>query len=60
MDLKKIEGILAIVDTYGIPLMEQGVKVTKNVEDDVVVAFLKGGIPEVRKKLDEIEKSQAA
>ncbi len=52
MDIKKIEGIIRIVNDYGVPLMEEGAKITKNPADDMVVALLKGGLPEVLKKIE--------
>ena len=55
MNYQKIDNILAMVERFVLPLAEQGVKMTGNVEDDLVVAFFEGGIPAVRKKLEELE-----
>ena len=55
MDLKKLDTILGIGEDYIVPLAEQGVKMTKNIEDDLAVAFFKGGIREVRQKLQTME-----
>ena len=55
MNYQKIDSILKLVDQFIIPLAEQGVATTKNVEDDLAVAFVKGGIAELRKKLEELE-----
>ncbi len=55
MNFKKLDMIFGIAEDYIIPLAEQGVKMTKNKEDDLAVAFFKGGIAEARKKLQELE-----
>ncbi len=55
MNLKKLDTILGIGEDYIIPLAEQGVKMTNNIEDDLAVAFFKGGIKEVRQKLQTLE-----
>ena len=52
MDESKLQGILKIVVDYGLPLMEQGTKVTKNPYDNYVVALLKGGLPAVVAELE--------
>jgi hypothetical protein len=54
-ELKKVGGILKMVDDFVLPLAEQGAKMTKNPMDDIVVSFLKGGVPSARKKIEELE-----
>ena len=51
---EKIGKVLELANNFLIPLAEQGVEMTKNTEDDLIVALFKGGIPEVQKKLEEI------
>ena len=51
MDYKKIANIIGMVDEYGLPLAEEGVKMTKTPDDDIAVSFFAGGLPAVQKKL---------
>ena len=53
-DLEKIEGIVKMIDNFILPLAEQGAAMTKNPIDDMAVAFLKGGVPALKKKIEEI------
>jgi len=55
----KIVQILEIVVDFGIPLMEQGARASKNPYDDVAVAFVKGGLPEALKRLKELQPQTA-
>ena len=52
MRKEKLAGILGIINTYGIPLMEKGAQATKNPYDNYIVALLKGGLPEVQKTIE--------
>jgi len=54
MDYQKIDNILKLVEQFLLPLAEQGVQMTKQPEDDLALAFIKGGLPELRKKLEEL------
>jgi len=53
MNYKKIADIIGMVDEYALPLAEQGVKMTKTPDDDLVVAFFTGGLPALQKKIEE-------
>lgn len=52
MNKEKLAGILGIINTYGLPLMEKGAEATKNPYDNYIVALLKGGLPEVQKTIE--------
>lgn len=52
MNKEKLAGIIGIINTYGLPLMEKGAEATKNPYDNYIVALLKGGLPEVQKVLE--------
>ena len=57
-DIEKIEDILDMVITYGLPLMEAGASKTGNPYDDLAVAFFKGGLPAVKDKLSTFRQPQ--
>ncbi len=57
-ELEKIDGILKVIDKLVLPLAEKGAEMTKNPIDDLAVAFLEGGVPGARKKIEELLVSQ--
>ena len=54
MDYKKIANIIGMVDEYGLPLAEEGVKMTKTPDDDLMVAMFSGGLPALKQKMQEV------
>ena len=54
-DMEKIKQGVILMNSYLLPLAETGAKASGNPYDNLVVALLKGGLPEVVKEIERLE-----
>jgi len=54
----KIKDVIDFIVTFGLPLMKAGAERTQNPYDNIVVAFVEGGLPKVSEVLGELEEGE--
>jgi len=59
MDKEKVLALIKLINTYVLPLAEQGAKMSKTDIDNLVVTLLKGGLPAVEKFLEQEQETVA-